>query len=131
MDDYGKRRRAWPPSCTVSVDCDDRSPDMCPRPECDLVDRFWTFAKLCRCGNPADLLRLVRDGLDVLAGEGYHGVWVDANLALAYMLDAWELTEHGSSVYGSWLTDDGRALRDALGRVDFDTVLDADHVCER
>lgn len=31
-----------------------------------------------------------------------------------HWLDTVELTEHGSSVYGSWLTEKGKALRDYL-----------------
>lgn len=33
---------------------------------------------------------------------------------MLHFLDSHELTEHGSSVYGSWLTDKGIALKSAL-----------------
>lgn len=36
---------------------------------------------------------------------------------MLHWLDSVELTEHGSSVYGSWLTDKGKALRDYLKNV--------------
>ena len=36
---------------------------------------------------------------------------------MLHWLDSVELTEHGISVYGSWLTDKGKALRDYLNKV--------------
>lgn len=37
---------------------------------------------------------------------------------ILHWLDSVELTEHGSSVYGSWLTEKGEALRDYLKKVE-------------
>lgn len=133
MTDHGNRRGTWPPS--TRDDQGNRHPDMCPRPACDLVDRFWSFAKLCTCGNPEDLAGLVLAGLDAHhapgdLGHAWPGEWVAANLALAYMLDAWELTEHGSTIHGGWLTPDGAALREALRTADLRTVLDWEHTCD-
>lgn len=42
-----------------------------------------------------------------------HGFDEDMWLLLAYIADDKELTEHGSSVYGAWLTEKGRAWLDA------------------
>lgn len=128
----GYRRNEWPPSRT---DLDgNRYEHMCQRPTCDLVDRFWTFAKLCRCGNPETLAALILAGLNAHSESGPDFEppdldWIDRNLPLAYMLDAWGLTEHGVGIYGAWLTPDGWALRRALSLVDLNTVLDADHAC--
>lgn len=36
---------------------------------------------------------------------------------ILHWMDFCELTDHGSSVYGSWLTDKGKALRDYLKKV--------------
>lgn len=36
---------------------------------------------------------------------------------ILHWLDSVELTEHGLSVYGSWLTEKGKALRDYLKKV--------------
>ena len=36
---------------------------------------------------------------------------------ILHWLDSCELTNHGSSVYGSWLTEKGKALRDYLKEV--------------
>lgn len=62
----------------------------------------------CGCGNPEDIdlamLAYLDSGTpDILAlPEGL------AELMLAYIADDLGWTEHGGSVYGAWLTDDGR-----------------------
>lgn len=89
----------------------------------------------CGCGNPEDaagaLLRLLRlhplyehhDEFDEWITDG--GV----AMLLLYQLDRLELTEHGGSVGGGWLTEKGTAVRDALAREEVDgfEALFADH----
>jgi hypothetical protein len=74
----------------------------------------------CGCGSPhsaaASLLKLLRlhplydhrRELEVLLPD--KGI---QHLVL-YMLDCFDLTEHGSSVGGAWLTDKGKAVMEAL-----------------
>lgn len=96
------------------------------------VRQFWNHVDLCYCGTPAALLELL---LFALNAYGPPGDWRDderpdlgnpTHMLLAYMLDAWDLTDHGTSLYGASLTRDGIRLRDALRRVDLNTVLDQD-----
>ncbi|MER5608204.1 hypothetical protein AB0F93_00340 [Micromonospora tulbaghiae] len=93
------------------------------------VRQFWNYANLCYCGTPSELMRLILGALDA---HGQAGDWREderpdlsnpTHLLLAYQLDAWDLTEHGTSLGGAWLTRDGIRLRDALRRVDLDTAL--------
>lgn len=81
----------------------------------------------CGCGCPEDaagaLLRLLR--LHPLY-EHYDELraWVPdlgVQYLLLYQLDRLELTEHGGSVGGAWLTDKGTEVRDALAREQADT----------
>lgn len=80
----------------------------------------------CGCGNPEDaadaLLRLLR--LHPMYEHGKElDEWVgDNGLAylLLYSLDRYDLTEHGGSVMGAWLTEKGTAVRDALAREEAD-----------
>ena len=86
----------------------------------------------CGCGNPEDaaaaLLRLLR--LHPLYDHHEEvTTWLPddgVRYLLLYKLDRDELTEHGGSVGGAWLTSKGEAVRDALSREegdDFDALL--------
>lgn len=80
----------------------------------------------CGCGSPEDaagaLLRLL--GLHPLhdhRAEFKEYVPDDGiEMLLLYMLDRLELTEHGGTVGGAWLTAKGEAVRDALAREEAD-----------
>lgn len=96
------------------------------------VRQFWHFTNLCGCGTPTLLAEQL---LWALNAYGEPGTWHDdrpdpdnnpTHMLLAYMLDAWDLTDHGTSLYGAWLTRDGVRLRDALRRIDLNTFLDED-----
>jgi hypothetical protein len=91
-----------------------------------LGDRF------CGCGRPEDaaaaLLRLLRLHPLYEHREEFEA-WVSDDgieYLLLYMLDRDELTEHGGTVGGAWLTDKGTALRDALAReeADFEALFE-------
>jgi hypothetical protein len=88
------------------------------------VGRFMHHANLCWCGSPEDFLRLVLAQLERFDADGAKADDVDRvlaeplNLTFAMMLDSWELTEHGSSLYGAWLTRAGLRLRAALRILD-------------
>lgn len=97
------------------------------------VRQFWNWANLCYCGNPHHMIEVLRTALALHSapGEKYEPLppgTMDSPMALfvMYTLDAWKLTDHGGSVYGAWLTESGVRLREALLKVDPDTVFDED-----
>ena len=90
------------------------------------LENFFYYEKLdwCGCGDPDSAKITVRDFLWALhvdigswekREERFHEKFgvkdVYGNnllLCLAYTLDAAELTEHGSSIGGAWLTEEGK-----------------------
>lgn len=88
------------------------------REELAVVLQEW----YCGCGNPEDasgaLLHLLElHPLYDAASQQDLDTWIpDSGVRhlLLYMLDRLDLTEHGGSVGGGWLTDNGEAVRDAL-----------------
>ncbi len=98
-------------------------------PAC-VVKRFW-FEQLhfCGCGVQGGVIGIFRDAMQIMhhrsAAIDDEGAWMagyeklknllggDDNpfyYLVMYTLDAHDLTEHGGSVGGSWLSDKGRAL---------------------
>lgn len=85
-------------------------------------EKFFYYEKLnwCGCGDPDIAKRVVRDYLEVINDkfdsdvtfEKKFGVDLvydnDLLLCLAYTIDAAGFTEHGSSISGAWLTDEGK-----------------------
>jgi hypothetical protein len=88
--------------------------------------RVFLSDHFCGCGSPeaasAALLRLLR--LHPLYDHrAEFKAWVPDDgieYLLLYALDRWELTEHGGSAGGAWLTPKGEAVRDALTREEAD-----------
>lgn len=82
--------------------------------------RVFLNDAFCGCGSPEDafasltkLLRIVSqpqwlDGLKAFVPD--EGV----QMLLLYQLDKLDLTEHGGSVYGSWLSEKGKEVLAAL-----------------
>lgn len=76
----------------------------------------------CGCGTPEDGLRYIAKGLAHFTEDGvraeYFKEWNDFSNEEAtfflYMMDVLGITEHGSSIYGSWLTEKGKALVKSL-----------------
>jgi hypothetical protein len=81
---------------------------------------------LCGCGLPEKAFNLCRDVLCAFDRRGCHD-WIDAEAAvealikeradetahvLAHLLNHLGLIEHGGTVGGSWLTDDGKRIVD-------------------
>ena len=67
----------------------------------------------CGCGEPEAVDRMMLAYLESRAVEDWPkpapaGVSKDAALLLAYLADDLGWTEHGPSIGGAWLTDDGR-----------------------
>ncbi len=91
------------------------------------VGQFMHHAGICSCGSPEEFLRLLLGHLERFDGAAGQA-WKDRslkdplNLTFAVVLDCWELTEHGGSIFGAWLTSSGVRLRDALRRLDLGDV---------
>ena len=112
------------------------------------VQRFYyETLKWCGCGNPDEALGFMRDlmalmkarsdentggfdepyaesawakrtaEIDAMLGDGMLG------LSYLYMLDSHDLTEHGGSVGGSWLTQEGERVLAMLQSVDLDAAM--------
>ncbi|WP_121701525.1 hypothetical protein [Streptomyces sp. E5N298] len=91
---------------------------------------FYEGLGLCGCGNPDDAYILVRDLLalapfykddgwrlaEVLTGGGA------AHHIIMSLLDTAGLTEHGSTINGSWLTDKGAWCLQAMRTVTFEQM---------
>ena len=107
---------------------------------------------LCYCGRPADAIALLHDELQYLKEWSDHvfastsltwppsaeeSAWNEERAArqlaicsderaiwfLKYMLNQWDLIEHGSNIAYPWLTDKGKALLAALNA---DRIMDED-----
>ena len=89
--------------------------------EYEALIKYFYYDRLrwCGCGVPEDAKKAVRDFLDAYKDfdnrerklNEYFGVQSVYDspllLCLAYTLDAAEFTEHGTSIGGAWLTEDG------------------------
>lgn len=80
----------------------------------------------CGCGMPEEasraLLRLLRLH-PLYENQDELQEWIPddgVRYLLLYQLDRLELTEHGGSVGGAWLTDKGKAALEALAREEAD-----------
>lgn len=85
---------------------------------------YYGQLKLCGCGNPDQVHKLLLDCAKCFATSPSHenieniekiikdNTGVVAEF-IAHFLDDKELTEHGGSVYGSWLTGRGKQFIDA------------------
>lgn len=107
----------------------------------ELSDYFWTeHMLLCNCGVPDICQEKIKRYLQVLKdwasadtshkfgirqngfmnNFGVESVYDDALLLfLAYALDSYGFTEHGTSIGTAWITDFGRMYLDVLNEVDF------------
>jgi hypothetical protein len=97
---------------------------------------YYDHLKFCGCGNPEAarelIAKLLTRGAPWEPGGKIRPCGVDeavavirddpeaAAWALLYMLDAWQLTEHGGSVNGAWLTPRGEQAAEifAAERID-------------
>ena len=100
----------------------------------DLIHTFWYGkAQMCGCGEPVGVLAMIRDELAHCAidiPDRPDLPRTPERYLLAYSLDAWGLTEHGSGIGWPWLTDEGKALLAAMQSVDLDAALDAGEMIE-
>ena len=99
----------------------------------EFIASFFVEAfNFCGCGCLSMSVKFVRDILNCFEDreEDNLSPYLNLNKAkevcgndnitdfMLHWLDSVELTEHGSSVYGSWLTDKGKALRDYLKKIE-------------
>lgn len=87
----------------------------------------------CGCGSPALAARTLRDLLTLHPlydnRPAFEKLIPDEGLQylILYTLDRFDLTEHGGTIGGAWLTDKGRAVLQALNRDsgdDFATLME-------
>lgn len=79
---------------------------------------YFDTLKFCGCGNPEDVLDFLRQTLSAIRDRSSSRdrentlLPLDSPLALTYRywLDAQGWTEHGGSVYGAWLTKEGKEV---------------------
>ena len=91
----------------------------------EIVDQDFNF---CGCGYPAEFCRYIRDVLRRAGEENQvddkgretrrafyrdtETLWANEGqgLAVLYMLDEKKFIEHGSGIFGSWLTEKGKEM---------------------
>lgn len=91
---------------------------------------FVEAFEFCGCGCLSMSIKFIRDILNCYEDEeGWSSPHLNLDKAIEvcgndnitdfmlHWLDTVELTKHGSSVYRSWLTEKGKALRDYLKKV--------------
>lgn len=69
---------------------------------------------ICGCGCPKEAYEAVHKMLIMYMAPDYTKINDPHELFMAYTLDNLEFLEHGSSIYGAWLTDKGKGLLAAL-----------------
>lgn len=87
----------------------------------------YALLHLCGCGNPEEAYNFCRAALMAFDRRDGSKRWVDAEAAieelvkakpdiaahvLSHMLNHYDLLEHGGSVGGSWLTENGERIVD-------------------
>ena len=91
---------------------------------------------ICGCGNPEEAYQAVLDMLKRAEDRKNGKLILDDNnpheLFMAYILDHLGLLEHGSSIYGAWLTAKGKKMLEALEKFaecefDFDLCFDDEY----
>lgn len=105
-------------------------------PELIAIIKWYYFEKLewCGCGRPGDGMRAIAKYLESRSLtypendkklEEYFPYEDDSIvLCLAYELDRAGFTEHGSSIYGCWLTTDGEYFLWAIQEAEKQDILD-------
>lgn len=97
------------------------APDECVHDSLESAVWVGVFG-FCSCGNPEYEMQRILRVIQILTApiqERNTELYDESNgyQIYLYLLDSLGFTEHGSSVYGSWLTDKGKALRSALQEI--------------
>ena len=85
---------------------------------------YYERLKWCGCGRPGEAMRAIAKYLEDRQENRLHTDDDSLILCLAYELDRAGFTDHGSSIYGCWLTDDGKYFLWAIKEADKQGVLD-------
>ena len=106
-------------------------------PDLIAIIKYYYYEKLewCGCGCPGEAMRQVAmyleaRSLEYPANDAKMKEYFDGGddnclvLCLAYELDRAGFTEHGSSIYSCWLTDDGKYFLWAIQEADKQDELD-------
>lgn len=97
----------------------------------------------CGCGDPEGALRLLCDTLQAFADRSArklsweagtrkltkilgldHPQYEMLGLSYLYFIDSVGLLEHGTSIYGSWLSECGEEVLEALKAVDIEAMME-------
>lgn len=82
----------------------------------DLEEYVWIgLFGFCCCGDPRRELGKIKEALSC---ADKHRPLPDELQIYGYLIDRWGFTEHGSSIYGAWLTPKGGALLILLNELD-------------
>lgn len=103
------------------------------------IIKYYYFIRLnwCGCGTPGEALRTVAKFLEARSGKweernaktkeafGTEKIWENELLCcMAYTMDAAGFTDHGSSIFSCWTSDEGtyfmEAIREAEKREELD-----------
>lgn len=81
-----------------------------------LVYQFEDYAKLCSCGDPELFWKNIFWHLEQYKRDGKFAEpdYIEKHYVMVHVLDSWDLTEHGGSVYGAWISESGVRLLNAL-----------------
>lgn len=126
------QKRTWHSESSICVfddlvfESNKDNPDVKSMLEYCFAAFYYEILGFCGCGSPNSICDLLLDFLECFTGE--HNS-IDRNLVskllsensnhvqydfMLFFLDSKGFTEHGTSIYGSWLTQEGELYRDLL-----------------
>lgn len=80
---------------------------------------------ICGCGRPHEAYKLIHIIMKAISKHGvrinqsiYDEPWPAYHAFVIYQLNKMEFLEHGSSIYGSWVTKKGHKLIEALNEME-------------
>ena len=80
---------------------------------------------ICGCGRPHEVYKLIHIIMKAISKHGVkinqsitYEPWPAYHAFVIYQLNKMEFLEHGSSIYGSWLTEKGKKLIEALNEME-------------
>lgn len=86
----------------------------------ELNNFFWLeYMNLCGCGETDAVQEIIKTYLNAIKNNSDEVLKMEGNEALLflfmmYVLDSYEFTDHGSSIYGATLTELGKMYLDVL-----------------
>lgn len=90
----------------------------------EILVSIWVYVfEYCACGIPREMINLVAHVMESIGNHEPDAFW-RKHMYIMYDLDRIGFTEHGSSVYGSWLTTLGWAFVVLVKASDFYKPID-------